>query len=173
MSWKWPEPLLKWKGALGKYQAVLLVIAAGILLLLLPTAGEAGQEKTQQAVQSAAEPAFDLEAFEERLESTLSQIQGAGEVRVVLTLDSSGRQVLAQDVEREADGGGSSTVVTVGGGSGGQEVVALQTVAPQFRGALVVCPGGGDPQTKLKLLEAVSALTGLSSHRISICAGNS
>ena len=171
MSWKWPEPLLKWKGALGKYQAVLLVIAAGIFLLLLPTGG--GETPQEQAAMTPSESAFDLEAFEERLERTLSQIQGAGEVRVVLTLDSSGRQVLAQDVEREADGGSSSTVVTVGGGSGGQEVVALQTVAPQFRGALVVCPGGGDPQTKLKLLEAVSALTGLSSHRISICAGNS
>ena len=90
----------------------------------------------------------------------------------MLTLDNSGRQVLAQDVEREADGGGSSTVVTVGAGSGGQEVVALQTVAPQFRGALVVCPGAGQAQTKLQLLEAVSALTGLSADRISICEGN-
>ena len=171
MSWKWPEPLRSWKGALRKYQAVLLVIAAGIFLLLLPTGG--GEAAQEQAAVAPSESAFDLEAFEGRLESTLSQIQGAGEVHVVLTLDSTGRRVLAQDVEREADGGGSSTVVTVGGGSGGQEVVALQTVAPQFRGALVVCPGGGDPQTKLKLLEAVSALTGLSSHRISICAGNS
>ena len=94
-------------------------------------------------------------------------------MRVVLTLDSSSRQVLAQDVEREADGGGSSTVVTVGSGAGNQEVVALQTVAPQFRGALVVCPGGGQAQTKLRLLEAVSALTGLSADRISICEGNS
>ena len=170
MSWKWPESFPKWKGALGKYQGVLLVIAAGVLLLLLPTGGGSSSQPEQS--EAAAESSFDLEGFEQRLEDTLSQIQGAGEVRVVLTLDSSSRQVLAQDVEREADGGSSSTVVTVGAGAGGQEVVALQTVAPRFRGALVVCPGAGQAQTKLRLLEAVSALTGLSADRISICEGN-
>lgn len=171
MNWKWPESLPKWKGALGKYQGVLLVIVVGVLLLLLPTGG--GASSQEKIPPSAAEAPFDLEEFEQRLEGTLSEIQGAGKVRVVLTLDSSSRQVLAQDVEREADGGGSSTVVTVGSGAGNQEVVALQTVAPKFRGALVVCPGGGQAQTKLRLLEAVSALTGLSADRISICEGNS
>lgn len=171
MSLKWPEPLQKWKGALGKYQGVLLVIAVGVLLLLLPTGG--GTSSQPEQPEAAAESSFDLEEFEQRLEDTLSEIQGAGRVQVVLTLDSSSRQILAQDVEHESDGGSSSTVVTVGAGSGGQEVVALQTVAPRFRGALVVCPGGGQAQTKLRLLEAVSALTGLSADRISICEGNS
>ena len=91
---------------------------------------------------------------------------------MVLTLDSGSRRVLAQDLEQEGDGSGSSTVVTIGGGSAGEAVVPLQTLAPDFRGALVVCPGGNDPQVKLRLLEAVSALTGLSSHRISVCEGN-
>ena len=90
----------------------------------------------------------------------------------VLTLDSDGRQILAQDQERDREGGGSSTTVTVGRGSGQQEVVPLQTLAPEFRGALVVCPGGGDPRIQLRLLEAVSALTGLGTDRISICQGN-
>ena len=51
-------------------------------------------------------------------------------------------------------------------------VVPLYTLTPQFQGALVVCPGGGDPAVQLRLLEAVSALTGLGSDRISICEGN-
>ena len=62
-------------------------------------------------------------------------------------------------------------MVTVGKGSGQQEAVPIQTVAPEFRGALVVCPGGGNAATRLKLIEAVSALTGLGSDRISVCAG--
>ena len=90
---------------------------------------------------------------------------------MVLTLDGGSRQVLARDEERESGGVGSSTVVTVGRGSGAQAVVPLQTVAPQFRGALVVCPGGGDAQVRLKLIEAVSALTGLGADKISVCQG--
>lgn len=167
MKWKWPEAARQWKGALGKYGYVLLVIAAGAVLLLLPSGGRdsPGEEAP------AREETFDLEAFEEKLERTLSQIEGAGETKVVLTLDGGSRQVLARDQERDGEGGGSNTVVTVGKGSGQQEVVPLQTVAPEFRGALVVCPGGGNAPVRLKLIEAVSAVTGLGSDRISVCAG--
>ena len=59
----------------------------------------------------------------------------------------------------------------VSAGSGREEAVALQQVYPQFQGALVVCTGGDDPAVQLKLVEAVSALTGLGSDKISICKG--
>ena len=76
MNWKWLESLPKWKGALGKYQGVLLVIAAGVLLLLLPTGG--GTSSKAEQPEAVSESSFDLEAFEQRLEGTLSRIQGAG-----------------------------------------------------------------------------------------------
>ena len=169
MKENWPALFRRWKGALSKYRYVLLVLAAGVFLLLLPTGG-----RTEEAPAPAAETAalFDLEEFEEKLERTLSQIEGAGQVSVVLTLEGSGRQVLAQNRDSDGEGGGSTTTVTVGRGSGSQEVVALQTLSPSFRGALVVCPGGGQAQVRLRLVEAVSALTGLGSDRISVCEGN-
>ena len=164
---KWPEQALKWKGALGKYRYALLVAAVGVILLALPTGGGKAPSEPE-----AAEEGFDLAAFEEKLEQTLSQIDGAGAVQVVLTLDGGSRQVLAQDQDRDGNGGLASTTVTVGRGSGGQEVVSLQTLAPQFRGALVVCPGGGNARVQLALIEAVSALTGLGSDSICVCPGN-
>lgn len=81
------------------------------------------------------------------MERALSQVEGAGEVRVVLTLDSDGRQILAQDQERDREGGGSSTTVTVGRGSGQQEVVPLQTLAPEFRGRWWSVPAGEIPES--------------------------
>lgn len=169
MKEKWPLITQRWKGALKKYQYVLLVAAVGAALLLLPTGRDSPREAETPAL--AEGEAFDLEAFEEKLEEVLSQVEGAGETKVVLTLDGGSRQVLARNQDREGDGGVSNTVVTVGKGSGQQEVVPLQTVAPQFRGALVVCPGGGSAQVRLKLIEAVSALTGLGSDKISVCTG--
>lgn len=170
MKWKWPEAVQKWKGALGSYQSVLLVIAAGVVLLLLPAGGR-GSPKEEPAPAQAEGADFDLEGFEQKLGEVLSQVEGAGKTSVVLSLDGSSRQVLARNQESQRDGGGSNTVATVGRGSGNQDVVPLQTVAPQFRGALVVCPGGGDAQIRLKLIEAVSALTGLGADRISVCQG--
>ena len=150
-----------------RFRYVLLVLAAGVLLLLLPLDG--GGEGREAPAQEALQEAFSLEEFEEKLSDTLSQIQGAGEAQVVLTLKSGSRQVLAQDTQRGADGDSSSATVTLGRGSGSQEVVPLQTLAPQFQGALVVCPGGGDPEVCLQIVQAVSALTGLGSDRISVC----
>ena len=171
MKITWPKGLFPAaKKLLGRYQYVLLVLAVGVLLLLLPMGG--GEEKPAAAAEPLTE-CFSLEEFEEKLARTISQIRGAGEAQVVLSLKSGSRQVLAQDTQRGADGDSSSATVTLGRSSGSQEVVPLQTLAPQFQGALVVCPGGEDPEVCLQIIQAVSALTGLGSDRISVCPSQS
>ena len=112
MREKWPELAQRGKVALGKYGYALLILALGAVLMLLPRPGE-GRKSVQPDQLDQAEP-FDLDAFEGKLEKILSQVEGAGQVRLVLTLDSGSRQILAQDQQREGAGVGSSTVVTVG-----------------------------------------------------------
>ena len=158
--------------ALGKYKFVLLVLLAGVLLLLMPSMG--GSAKPADTGQRAPGAGFDLAALERRLEDTLSQVEGAGQVRVVLTVKTGSRQILAQDTESSEKEGAveksTSTVVT-SKGSSGQEAVLLQEVYPTFQGALVVCPGGDDPNIRLNIAQAISALTGLGADKISICKG--
>ena len=152
-----------------KYKYVLLVIAAGIVLLLLPLGGEENPTSggTERQAESGEET-FRVEEMERRLEEALSMVDGAGEVTVVLTVKSGTRQILAQDSSRSGEESSTSTVV-VSTGSGTEDAVVLQQVYPQYQGALVVCPGGGDPAVCLKLVDAVSALTGLGADKISIC----
>ena len=159
--------------ALEKYKFVLLVLLAGLLLLLLPLPSGGGETAHAGEAEQAA-TAFSVDELEEKLEATLSRIDGAGEVTVALTLRSGARQVLAQDVtvsDREGSSGEERTTVVISGGSGREEAVALQELAPQFQGAVVVCTGGDDPTVRLKLAEAVADLTGLGADRISICKG--
>ncbi|WP_294547446.1 stage III sporulation protein AG [uncultured Pseudoflavonifractor sp.] len=152
-----------------KYKYVLVVIAAGIILLLLPFRSEdnpaAGDAETRT---ERGETVFQVEEMERRLEQALSRVDGAGEVTVVLTVKSGARQILAQDSSRSAEESATSTVV-VSTGSGTENAVVVQQIYPQYQGALVVCPGGGDPAVCLKLMDAVSALTGLGADKISIC----
>lgn len=169
MKWSLPQGLSRWKGALGRYQTIILVLAAGVALMLLPTGGQKDEPQLQEQSAGAVD-GFDLEDFESRLSDALSRIDGAGETQVVLTLKSGSRKILAQDVERDGERTVTSAV-TVGKGSSAQEVVQLQTLSPQFQGALVVCPGGNDPEVRLRLMQAVAALTGLGSDKISICKG--
>lgn len=159
----------------NRYKFVLLVILAGVVLLLLPSlwGGDGTEIGTQPAGGGQAE-GFGTEELERKMEEALSRIEGAGEVRVVLTIQSGPRRIVAQDTERTAREGETDSVIStvvVSGGSGVEEPVTLQQVSPQYQGALVVCSGGGDPSIRLSLVEAVSALTGLGADKISVCKG--
>ena len=155
----------------SKYKYVLLVALVGAVLLLWPSG-----EKTDKSATDARESGdlFRGEELEEKLEKALSQVEGAGKVTVVLTLEESAKQVLAQDEEGSWGSNETrreSSTVLLGRGSGLQEVVPLQELGPRYRGALVVAEGGDIPQVRLALCEAVSALTGLGADKISICKG--
>lgn len=153
----------------GKYAA--LVILLGVLLLLLP---DSKKDTTEATPAENGADEFSVEAFEQKLEDILSDIEGAGRVRVVLTVRSDTKRVYVQDESIQLDAGSEQTqreTVIVSGGSGVQEGLLEQNIAPKYQGALVVATGGGDPDVRLKLTQAVSVVTGLGSDKISICKG--
>lgn len=178
---KWDIPWKKWRDKapelLGKYKYVLIVLLAGVLLLLWPGGEKKTDEEPPVAVTTQGpEEDFSVSALEEKLARTLSKVRGAGDVSVMLTVQGGSRRVLAQDAKntRSADGGSevqSTTVVVSGGAGAGEGPVLVQQLYPRFQGALVVCSGGGDADVRLKLMEAVSALTGLGADKITICQG--
>lgn len=169
-QWKPPEGAV-WK-LLDQYKYVLIVIAAGIILLLWPT-GER-EPYTETGSTADVREIFDLNALEEKLSQTLSKVEGAGKVTVTLTVKSGMEQVLASDRITSVSERGSSVeeeTVLVNSG-GGQETVLLTQRYPTFQGALVVCEGGDDAEIRLLLTQAVSALTGLGADRITVCKGS-
>lgn len=160
------EVLRQWaQKCKGKGKLLWLLLLAGLLLLLLPGGGEEGEAEQEQGNWN-----YSLEETEARLAQTLSKIDGAGEVTVMLTVQDSPRKVLAEDRDQEEQGERSETVV-LSRGSSLQETVTVQEVLPRYQGALLVCPGGDDPEVRLKLTEATAALTGLGSDKISISKG--
>ena len=159
---------------LEKYKFVLLVILTGVVLLTLPDLGGSATAREQAAAMESDGLAFDLDGLERKLADTLSRVEGAGKVSVALTVKTSTRQVLAQDAstsQKEGETEESRSTVVVSQGSGREEAVPLQQIYPQFQGALVVCAGADDPGIRLAMVEAVSALTGVGSDKISICKG--
>ena len=168
-QWKPPEGPV-WK-LLDQYKYVLIVIAAGILLLLWPSGGR--KDGAEDVAAPGVQEEFDLEALEEKLSRTLSQIEGAGKVTVTLTVKNGMEQVLASDRTTSVTERGSSVeeeTVLVNRGSG-QETVPLTRRYPTFQGALVVCEGADDIQLRLLITQAVSSLTGLGADRITVCKG--
>lgn len=173
MKWNWKLPSgEQWRSWLKQYRLVLILVAVGLVLVAWPTRPASTQTSESQAQQ--AEETFSVEELEQRLSQAISRIQGAGDATVLLSLDQGVERVLAEDqVEEQGEGESSREQTTViCSGDDGEEVVLLTQYYPSFRGALVVCPGGDDPQVRLAVTQAVSALTGLGSDRITICAGD-
>lgn len=150
----------------GEYRYVLLTAALGILLLLLPSGG--AEEREDSATAQTTEE-FDRLALQAEMEQILSTLDGVGHLSLMLTLDDGGEVELAQDVSCAEQSKKTETVIL--GSGAGAEVVVTQRRAPRFLGALVVCEGGGDAAVRLRVTQAVSVLTGLTSDHISVVRG--
>ena len=149
-----------------KNRAVALVVLLGVLLMLLPT----GKTETKQPQQEAT-VSQPRESLETRLEQILSQVSGAGNVRVLLTQERGETSVYQLDLQEVTDGDRREIrqdTVTVTGSDRQQEGLMTQVEAPRYRGAVVVCQGGDNPTVRLSVVEAVSGATGLPSNRITV-----
>ena len=155
-----------------RYKYVLLVVAVGAVLLAWPQGETGGEDRADPEASVALTEEQDLETD---LEKILGKIQGVGRVEVLLTLHSGRELVLAEDstlrysgnVNAPDDYDRTSKPVLVSGG-GGESVVVRQQRYPLYRGALVVCDGGGSDRVRLEVMESVAALTGLGSDRIAV-----
>ena len=149
-----------------KNRAVALVVLVGVLLMLLPTGKTEAQQPQRQ--ETVSEP---RESLETRLEQILSQVSGAGNVRVLLTQERGETSVYQLDLQEVTDGDRREIrqdTVTVTGSDRQQEGLLTQVEAPRYRGAVVVCQGGDNPTVRLSVVEAVSGATGLPSNRITV-----
>lgn len=154
-----------------KYRLVLLIVLAGLLLMLLP--GGSGQE-TEEVRQERE--TFSLEETERRMEEILSRIEGTGKLQLMLTLKCGSQLYLAEDTDESADGEEEQVqreTVTLHRGSGYEDVVVTRQIYPMYQGALVVCQGADKAAVRLAVTEAVAALTGLSSDKITVVKWNS
>ena len=156
----------------GKYGFVLLILLAGVALLLWPTEPKSEQ---QQEPAEAVREAVSLTETEERMRSILSKIDGVGQLELMLTVESTQEREFLQDTELSYSGATAApdnytrcSEAVVLSGDGGEEPVVVRNVGLTYRGALVVCTGGANAEVKLAVTQAVAALTGLSSDRITV-----
>ena len=149
-----------------KYRFVLLILLTGLVLLLLPDGG-----KKEKEIPAEEGEVFSLEETQRAMEEILGRIEGTGRLQLMLTLKSSSQLQLAEDEERSARDSETQLrqeKVTLNRGSGYEDVIVTRRIYPVYQGALVVCQGADNAAVRLAVTEAVAALTGLSSDRITV-----
>ncbi|MGI6578364.1 MAG: hypothetical protein ACOX1Q_10220 [Eubacteriales bacterium] len=154
-----------------RYKYLIIVIVAGIILLLLPSLSD-GEKKTQLP---PTQELFSLEQEEQRIAKALSEAAGIGKTEVVLTLDSSIETIYQTDVNSQSSVSQDNTenrliteTVVISMGSGSEQAIIQKKIYPEYRGALVICENAESASVKLRVINAMRALTGLSSDKITV-----
>ncbi len=157
----------KWTGFLKKYKFVALILLIGIALMMIP-----GKQKTATGTQPSEEIVVHNERdISEELESLLSQICGAGSVKVMLTTKEGEEVVYQTDESNSSDLENSSEkidTVTITDQDRNQTGMVRKINSPIYRGAVIVCQGADDPNVRLAIVDAVSKITGLTTNNISV-----
>lgn len=148
-----------------KYKYAVLILAVGILLMALPSGNSARTDPPTVEQQSPAP------SIREELEAILSQIQGAGEVRVMLTEKTGQEYVYQTDVDTTVSENSQTQrteTVTISDADRNDQGLLLQVRPATYLGAVVLCQGAEDPTVKLAVADAVSKLTGLGLDKIAV-----
>lgn len=145
---------------------VQLLAAAGMAGLLLLAVSEWLPAETAAAPPAAETQEADYAAqLEQQMAELLATVEGAGTVRVMVTVSHREKTVYAADTESRADGSAASTPVLVSGNTAG----LVETVyAPEVLGVAVVCTGGDDPAVQASITALVQALTDVGTHHITV-----
>lgn len=172
---------------LKKKENLLVVILAGVLLMVisLPTEEKKGwEEETKQTEPLLQEDTSSVKELEKRLEKILSNVEGVGEVQVMITLKSNGEKVVEKDressesvVKEQAsetekteshDITQKETTVTYSQESGNGEPYVIKELEPEIEGVLVIAQGGDSPTVAKNISEAILALFPVDAHKIKV-----
>lgn len=121
--------------------------------------------------------------LQDKLENTLSKMAGVENIKVLLNYSETS-QVIAMynentidsSTEEKDSSGGVRTItqtdvkkeVVFSDENGTTTPVTEKVIMPKIEGAIIMVKGKNDADTKSKIISAVSAVTGLASHKIQV-----
>lgn len=155
----------KFKSVIGKYKYVCIVLAAGIALLLLP------DKKDSVNTQVPSQEYIEQKLDETVLSEFLASVEGAGKVKVMLSIASGEKTVyqIDENISGAADNTNTKTETVIVTDSQRNETGLISQINPPiYLGAIVICQGGDIPSVKLAITQAVSKITGLGADHICV-----
>lgn len=151
--------------SIKKYKYAFLVLAIGLILMAIP------DSKNSPEISVDAEATTEI-SMEEQLKHLLQQIDGAGEVQVMLTVLTGEKTIYQTNDDRRTVSGENTDsnieAVIITDSERNQTGLVKQVLPPTYQGAVVICQGADNPAVQLAIVDAVSKLTGLGANRISV-----
>lgn len=165
----------------GKSRSLLFFAGIlGIVLIglsgLLPKADKAKSTQAQTAARLTAEEF--TQKTEEKLADIIRSIEGAGECRVMVTLENGVEYVYATEekinTDRQEDDGrisqrdDSDKSIIVVDTEDGKQGLLVTELQPTVKGVVVVCEGGDQPLVQQRIISTITTALNLSSKRVCV-----
>ena len=135
---------------------VIIVVIVAIVLYNFLTKRNDGGENVSADYETA---------LEAQLGAVLSDIEGAGEVSVMISFSDEGETVIATETKVLEDGTVVTAPVLVDG-----EVVVLEVKKPKISGVLIVADGADDLSVRFDLLSAAASVLDINQSLIKVYA---
>jgi stage III sporulation protein AG len=156
---------VKIKNVLSKYKYVLIILAVGLIFMLVPTEKKTNTQEVQTNIIQK-----DV-SINDELCNILKCIDGAGDVRVMLTLSCGKETIYYESEDTDAADSGSSVrknAVIITDSNRNQTGLIRYIGSEKYLGAIVVCEGADSAYVRECIIDAVSKVTGLRSDKIAV-----
>ncbi len=154
--------------------AVFLLIGAAALIFSEMTKSETVTNEVASTTLAYSTDTYVTD-LESRLESIISSIEGAGETKVMITLESGSEEIYLHDYDygENIDPSGKNIIerkdeYVIVDSDSGEKGIVVKIAEPKIRGVAVVCKGGDSPSVRARITETVTALLDISSTGVSV-----
>lgn len=161
-----------------KIIVLVIICIIGIMLFLKMTSTKSTSSKSTTVSSSSYKTTLEYsEILENKLENLLSQIKGAGNVKVMISLEGSPELVYAMDSNEKVSNNQNGSTTTSASSpilienKGSSSPLILTEKLPKVKGVIVVSTGASDISIKLDILNSVSTLLDISIDKINVLKG--
>ncbi|MDD6396368.1 MAG: hypothetical protein PUB37_09365 [Firmicutes bacterium] len=166
---------------------VKLILAIGLAAIIVIFLSDYFTGNTKQTSSESKSYSISYEDYSAQLEARLtemiSSVDGAGETKVMVTLECGTEYVYASQQKttsamsensdangkksRDEKSTGEENIILIDGDKG-EEPIILKEMTPTIAGVVVVCSGADNAQVKQRIVDIVTTALGTSSNRVCV-----
>lgn len=149
---------------MDKKAVIIIVCMLGLGVVMLMGGGNSSKTAVKREDVSTV-------SINRELEKILSQVEGAGKVKVLINYNQSGEKILAYDMEsniNEKESGKENNSKSEVVYDGNKMPVILKEYMPKVEGVIIVAQGGNIENVKNQLIAGTVALLGIEQHKIEV-----
>ncbi len=161
----------------------LVIFLVGVIIVIIAGSYIFSDDEVSTVSENTVTDVFDADVFENKLAKIISEIQGAGNVKVMISyktgvetvplLDTKDSNTVTEesnnDSERRTEQNNVETSIIFNQEKNGNKVPYIsKTIMPIVEGVIVTCDGGGDERVKANVIKAVTVITGVAADKVQV-----